>query len=236
MDVYSGKIIRSYLPEYYGNTVYAPDDCCVMCNKHPASACNQCRSIWYCSKSCQTKDWPTHKILCKAFTNEEPRPSPNHKRALFFPVDETKPRLIWVLCERKKAEDGGEWEKLHIKDYLGDTSFGRARMHYNPITNRRFTPPGSMRNDHAIFLQCREAGLVDGSSPNQSITATTMKSGEPPGTPWCGPVIAIRERGVDFYSDINLGDFRQTVDFLITYYRGEKNLLVSNGKVLLRAP
>ena len=28
--------------------------------------CTKCRSTWYCSKACQTRDWkPSHKFLCR---------------------------------------------------------------------------------------------------------------------------------------------------------------------------
>ncbi|KAF9079462.1 hypothetical protein BGX23_003966 [Mortierella sp. AD031] len=27
--------------------------------------CARCKSVWYCSKACQTADWKTHKVDCK---------------------------------------------------------------------------------------------------------------------------------------------------------------------------
>eukprot|EP01052_Picozoa_sp_SAG31_P016698 SAG31_NODE_1115_length_9839_cov_39.294661_7_plen_254_part_00 len=27
--------------------------------------CTRCKAAWYCSKSCQRNDWPTHKLICK---------------------------------------------------------------------------------------------------------------------------------------------------------------------------
>ena len=29
------------------------------------SKCAQCKTVWYCSRSCQVKDWPEHKKVCK---------------------------------------------------------------------------------------------------------------------------------------------------------------------------
>jgi hypothetical protein len=28
--------------------------------------CSRCKQVWYCSKSCQKKDWKNHKLSCKA--------------------------------------------------------------------------------------------------------------------------------------------------------------------------
>jgi hypothetical protein len=69
-----------------------------MCNCVATSFCKGCRRIWYCSKFCQKDDWPIHKLLCKTFTEfyHKNRPGPNHYRAIYFPVDETKPRFVWI--------------------------------------------------------------------------------------------------------------------------------------------
>ncbi len=29
------------------------------------SRCARCRTAIYCSRDCQTKDWPNHKTICK---------------------------------------------------------------------------------------------------------------------------------------------------------------------------
>ncbi|RVD87762.1 uncharacterized protein DFL_001973 [Arthrobotrys flagrans] len=106
---------------------YAPDDACVMCNKRPANLCRQCRSVWYCSKHCQQEDRPSHEILCEAFTNQKPRPSPAHKRAICFPPNEEKPQLIWVLCR-----DYGYGESWDVEDYVGATGGLKAEKWLDP--------------------------------------------------------------------------------------------------------
>lgn len=29
------------------------------------SKCARCKTVWYCSRACQLKDWPEHKTECK---------------------------------------------------------------------------------------------------------------------------------------------------------------------------
>ncbi|KAH6905235.1 hypothetical protein BKA70DRAFT_509365 [Coprinopsis sp. MPI-PUGE-AT-0042] len=37
---------------------------CVVCDTPAKKGCSKCKTR-YCSQECQTKDWPTHKALCK---------------------------------------------------------------------------------------------------------------------------------------------------------------------------
>eukprot|EP00580_Thalassiosira_gravida_P009865 CAMPEP_0201647910 /NCGR_PEP_ID=MMETSP0493-20130528/36658_1 /ASSEMBLY_ACC=CAM_ASM_000838 /TAXON_ID=420259 /ORGANISM="Thalassiosira gravida, Strain GMp14c1" /LENGTH=147 /DNA_ID=CAMNT_0048123429 /DNA_START=30 /DNA_END=473 /DNA_ORIENTATION=- len=38
---------------------------CAVCQKPALKRCNQCKSIWYCSRNCQVSDWKSHKAQCK---------------------------------------------------------------------------------------------------------------------------------------------------------------------------
>lgn len=45
----------------------------------PLLQCGACKTAYYCGKACQTKDWPFHKIYCKAWQPrqpDEPNPGP----------------------------------------------------------------------------------------------------------------------------------------------------------------
>lgn len=39
-------------------------ECCV-CGKYAAKKCGRCQKVRYCCRECQTKDWKTHKALCR---------------------------------------------------------------------------------------------------------------------------------------------------------------------------
>lgn len=37
---------------------------CKVCQKEAEKKCGKCSSVFYCSKDCQVKHWPTHKKFC----------------------------------------------------------------------------------------------------------------------------------------------------------------------------
>ncbi|KAI8623618.1 hypothetical protein F5Y19DRAFT_492466 [Xylariaceae sp. FL1651] len=201
---------------------------CVMCNKRPATLCKQCRSCNYCSRKCQEGDWPSHKLLCRGFSEQSPRPSPTHKRAILFPTDRLRPQMIWIPCElEEESEDEGCYGKIsyeiaNLYPYLGtDKPFsGTILIQHNPIRGRELgsgtcslTP---QKTGYEIALRFREAFLVDGSNINRSILASVGASGIVPHK-WSGPVIAMRQTWSELYEDITLADYRHTLDYLMSY-------------------
>ncbi|KAF3397907.1 hypothetical protein F1880_006246 [Penicillium rolfsii] len=93
---------------------FEPQNSCVMCNKIPATQCAQCRSIFYCSADCARSDSPSHSLLCKQFATQPDRPSPEYKRAIYFPAERENPCLIWVPCRRRyDEEDGISWTQIY---------------------------------------------------------------------------------------------------------------------------
>ncbi|KAI1780279.1 hypothetical protein F4818DRAFT_435485 [Hypoxylon cercidicola] len=206
---------------------FEPHDSCVMCNKSPAMLCERCRSCYYCSRQCQRSDYPSHKLLCRDFANQSPRPSPSHKRAIFFPVERTKPRLIWILCTLKySSEDEGfgskPFETIDLHPYLGpDKPYADTQhIEYNPKRDRNlgrgmvYWAPS--KAGYSIALEFRETALVDGSAVNGSILESMGALGSP-SFPWSGPIIAIRELPSEIYDDITLADFRHVLDHMASY-------------------
>lgn len=59
---------------------------CVYCDNTATNTCGRCHDARYCSHTCQTKDWPHHKVICRQFVNftDDKRPSPAHVRGLLF--------------------------------------------------------------------------------------------------------------------------------------------------------
>ncbi len=42
-----------------------PHKMCNNCGQQAVKQCSQCKSAYYCSDTCQTKQWSSHKSVCK---------------------------------------------------------------------------------------------------------------------------------------------------------------------------
>jgi hypothetical protein len=47
---------------------------CVQCGSEATNKCSGCLGVYYCSKDCQKKDWPTHKQICVILKNQKTLP------------------------------------------------------------------------------------------------------------------------------------------------------------------
>lgn len=202
---------------------------CLMCNKSPARRCGRCRSVFYCSKECQKEDFCNHKHLCRAYSEQHSRPSPHHRRAIFFPADEDKPRIIWMEILHG-IENGWHWEGPEHGPWVGDTLPGYRIVEVNKVRGRRlghgFAPYAhGEKEGYCIRFIFRDNYLQDGSLPNRSIAASVR--------PWCslghvprGPVAVVRVLPDDpnrtfegaVYDDVTLADLRHAIDHLWSFY------------------
>lgn len=175
--------------------------------------CTQCKSASYCSKECQVADWPTHKLLCKSFSNFDlsSRESSEYSRAILFPVN-GKPKVIWLHCKWVDSEDS-RYQHPETDSLLGADPFPKhAPIRYNVLLKRDLLD--------TIYICHRDTFLIDGSLPNGSIAAiTSTKSGQ--FHDWRGPIIAYGMLGLstdpDECRDLDMEDFRHVVDYFLSY-------------------
>ncbi|KAL1639781.1 hypothetical protein SLS58_007523 [Diplodia intermedia] len=104
---------------------------CTVCNKANARLCSRCKSACYCSATCQRADWPTHKLLCAAFSTFDvsSRPTDEHLRAILFPVDGEKPKFIWLHCEWHDDDDFGKFQYPETDTIIAITATKPGRYH-----------------------------------------------------------------------------------------------------------
>ena len=191
----------------------------MICNSPDTQVCKQCHSSSYCSLKCQKTDWPCHKLLCPQFTAMTQRPTPHHKRGIYFGQDAATPTLVWIeynLIQEDDEYPGYELPNLEQLDpRLVDLT--QTRAYKNFVRGRELECP--------IELFMRDSFLSDGSLPNKSARAATkgLMSHD-----WCGPLAAVKYtnktdlfEGAGRYTDMDMRDYRDIVDFLM-YYTNEK--------------
>ncbi len=189
---------------------------CTVCSKPNANFCNGCKSARYCSKVCQKGDWSTHKLLCATFSrfDEPSRPTEEHFRAIFFPVNDGKPKFIWLYCKWcGEDEDDGRYQSPVVDPFLGPDAFPKhTPVQYNPVLKRTLLD--------TINVCYRDTFLIDGSQASKSIAGiTATKSGQ--FHDWRGPIVAYGVVGSDLDSgrckDLDMNDFRHAADYFLSY-------------------
>lgn len=190
---------------------------CVMCDGSNAKLCSSCHSISYCSPKCQKEDWSIHKMICKKFTTLPTRPSPSHKIGILFPVDSKSPQLVWIECEPQIDEDGIAWDLPKTDNLLGvenlDTKY--SAREFKKITRNKLR---KFNLKYTVEVIIREAGLIDGSSPNVCVQHTTRGKMT---HDWRGPIVVMHQPGTSsdplVYEDILAGDLRIAIDYFVSY-------------------
>jgi len=183
----------------------------------------RCNNISYCSSLCQETDWPLHKLLCGQFNDFLNRPTAKHKRAIFFPADQSKPNFVWVELVTQHDEDDGDWDLANVNDWLRQEGEHNPLLQFLPI-HRNVTL--GLDLPHGIELVVRDGFLKDGSSENSSVRRMTQG-----GTShsWRGPMLAYGREKPSFgswreapHDDLDTTDLKMLHDYFIDY--GHENI------------
>ncbi|KAK8074567.1 hypothetical protein PG997_009230 [Apiospora hydei] len=151
---------------------------CITCEKADSQRCGRCKSAFYCSKACQVRDWPFHKLLCASFGafDISTRPTSDHFLAISFPPEDKRPKPIWVYCPLH-VDDLRPYQSPDLEDtiqiawkdeYLVDGSIPNkgilSIMHFEP--GRRHNWRGPVTAYGAVGLgtdqtHCRDLDMND---------------------------------------------------------------------------
>lgn len=159
---------------------------CLICAASPAYRCQRCQCSAYCSTPCQETDFPAHKLLCKTFARFAPdtRPSVNHRRAIYAPVNERQPRLIWVqITPDAPGWDGHDEPHLDQLLKLAPGETGYIGRHPTYIRGNKLR--GRPENDHTLELWQRDDDSRPLPPANQSLNVVDGHAW----STWRGPLV-----------------------------------------------
>lgn len=160
--------------------------------------CGSCNSSTYCSAECQKLDWPVHKILCRQFRDLGTPPAGLFRRGIFFPVDQKKPKFVWVPYTVRSEPNEDIDAAAFVPDRDRVTAF--QTIDYNKVCSQR------------LSLIIGSRSNFDGSPVNiyiDEVTKGIRKSN------WRGPVVILKKKGSG-YEDVDMVDFRDAVDYFQT--------------------
>ncbi|KAL2022780.1 hypothetical protein VTK56DRAFT_4596 [Thermocarpiscus australiensis] len=201
----------------------ADDHCremCIVCENAGTSFCQRCRAARYCSRSCQTVDWPLHKKVCQGFADTS-RPSSEHHRVLLFPACSSKPEIVWAIFEEENGLPCIHIDHDDLRTFQEKTGIDST----SPMSEHRGTTVLNVYNMHDTRTVARiltaltftgTQPLPDSQAPkllNQSISALSK-----PGylRPWFGPIIiwaTTSEGEILVFQDITPRDFHTAARF-----------------------
>jgi len=162
------------------NAVEISGDCCGICHKPSTEFCMHCFNMPYCSSACRVADAEKHTPLCSTlqYFGQSARPSWLYSRCIFFPVDYSQPRFVWLKyyglpCQRHIDRED---LRLFVTDVPsgGDATFDCFRE-----GNRQLRDRITVRHD---------SNALGNKQPyNQCVMALL---GQVAGEYWRGPLLA----------------------------------------------
>jgi hypothetical protein len=191
---------------------------CSVCANETKKSCAKCHSAYFCSKECQMKAWPVHKLIC------DPLPYP--KREVeeepsvygFYLVADMNEKPIVVKVPIRKAKIEIESEILEVNEpdvtpFLGNVPIGKNFVSTNPVTGKRLAM--------SLDIKFRDNYYMDGSKKNLIVDKL---AGDLNPVDWNGPIIILKfkeekvgDQTRQVYVDVELADLNDAARFFRCY-------------------
>jgi len=187
---------------------------CIMCQSDASGSgeCSGCLSVWYCSRQCQSVDWPAHQLLCSSYvTFVRSRPSSPNRLGIFFPRGTERPQLIWVPMIAKHKPGLPDRYYPNFSSFLGHE---RGALSAISITQNRRR---GVSVGHDITVFHRRSDELPNKSLRHAVEACHGMM--VPGEAGSGQLVAMAGRAntpPSAAADITLSDFRHVLDLFST--------------------
>lgn len=191
-----------------------------MCEKVGKLRCTGCSVMHYCSKTCQKRDWPVHKIVCKTYKEfVSTSPGPNHYSAILFHPHEEQPRFIWLHLENDQLEPTTQqlMDLGFLAEKVAETEWPELSCSLL-LGHRHIEPHHILVSQPAVADMCPCCTSYE--NPNRSLTKVDQELGDF----FRGAVLALgtncKDDVVRTPEKLNLTpmDFRHVIDMLRIKY------------------
>jgi hypothetical protein len=182
---------------------------CIMCQAGSAQRCKRCLSVSYCSKTCQSVDWPTHKLFCSSYSGFlRSRPAADCRLGIWFPRDTDEPQLIWAPVVQYQSSDSSEASEYYpvFDAFLGP----KHGVLYTAVINQNSRRGVSLNYTISIYYRDWDP------QPNQSCRYTIGRCHDTlsGAHDWNGELVAMAgpvNRAPSQTRDMTLGDLRHVL-------------------------
>jgi hypothetical protein len=119
----------------------------------------------YCSAACQQRDATQHNTLCSTFQNFQQRPTPNHYRSIYFPVNKNQPRFIWLLFDGDRGYHN--FNDADLAQYVFGSRYGGITV----TDHHGITLPRELKN---MLIRQHDQNMYANNQPHNQSLHTMM--------------------------------------------------------------
>jgi hypothetical protein len=138
---------------------------CGVCPNPATLTSTGCTNMQYCSTSCQQRDATQHNTLCSTFQNFQQRPTPNHYRSIYFPVNESQPRFIWLFFNGSRGPQNVN--DADLAQYVSGSRYGGITV----TDHHDITPPRELKN---MLIMQHDQNMYANNQPHSQSLQTMM--------------------------------------------------------------
>eukprot|EP00978_Attheya_sp_CCMP212_P038116 scaffold185618_cov67-Attheya_sp.AAC.1 len=205
---------------------------CTTCRTKSRSCheCGACKTVPYCVKECQKKDWHIHKLFC-GLRIGEPHPSTEGAdsiKAFLFPEGSDTPALVRLPVVRVQSDEDDITSSTYTKVDCEEFITGYTKS----IRSDLFTDKSIRALPNAYHVLFKEDSDIDGySKMNQCVLKLFQKYDRVAGSNirnqkikdsyWKSNIIVVKSKSgelePDEYQDMSIADATEVVKFLYKY-------------------
>lgn len=199
---------------------------CAFCDSLSTKNCGACKSISYCSKECQEKDWfKNHKFICSTTPFPSRTPSSNSVYGILFAEDGT---IKFVNVELKRSTQMLIDPKQMAPNLI---PYLNATEETNILPRKPFEEKNLENSLKFIF---RDNFFNDGSKPNLAIKKLTQNKNP---HDWRGPMLVLKVKGIltsnyelHTYMDMEMKDVQDANDYFMWYGSSQSKKLAAENQ------